>query len=147
MAGIGAVASVASTVISAAGTIAAGKAQKQQHDFQAAQQEVQAKEQRAVAQQEALEDAREKRFALSTLQNRAAASGLGAADPTVLDLMGEIAQYGTLQEQLTRFGGNANAERSLSAAELSRMRGEAAQASAFASGAASIIGGFGRAFG
>jgi len=147
MAGIGAVASLASTVISAAGTIAAGKAQKQQADFQAAQLEVQAKEERAVAQQDALETARKKRLSLSTLQNRAAASGFGAADPTVLDLMGEIAKYGTFEEQLARFGGNSRAERSLSSAELAKMRGAAAQSSAFASGAASIIGGVGRAFG
>jgi len=58
MAGIGAIASLAGTVISAAGTISAGKAKKQQDDFRAAQFEVQAKEERAVAQQDALETAR-----------------------------------------------------------------------------------------
>ncbi len=146
MAGLGAVASLAGTVISAAGTIAAGKAQKRQYEYQAAQYEVQAKEERAVAQQDALETARKKRLALSSAQAQAAASGFGAADPSVLDLMGEIAKYGTFEEQLTRYGGNARAERSLSSAELARMRGAAAQSAAGFSAARTIIGGFGRAF-
>ena len=61
--------------------------------------------------------------------------------------MGEIAKYGTFEEQLTRFGGNARAERSLSSAELAKMRGAAAQSAAGFSAAGTIIGGFGRAFG
>ena len=144
MAGLGAIATIASlagTAVSAVGTIAAGRANKQAADHQAAQLEVRAKGERATAQQDALELARKKRLSLSRLQARAAASGFSATDPTVLDLTGETAAYGTFREQVARFGGDARSADLRASAEGSRARGAAALQNAGFSAAKTIIGG------
>jgi hypothetical protein len=144
MAGLSALAtigSLAATAVSAVGTIAAGRAQKQAADHRAAQLEVEAKQERATAQQDALAVARKKRLELSRLQAQAAASGFGAADPTVLDLAGEAAKYGTLQQQLARYGGDVRAETLISSAEASRAQGTAAMRNASFNAAGTILGG------
>lgn len=144
MAGLSAIATIASlagTAVSAIGTIAAGRAQKQMADHQAAQLEVRAKEERATAQQDALEIARKQRLELSRIQARAAASGFGATDPTVLDLTGEAAEYGTFRQQIARYGGEARAEDLKASAEGERARGAAALQSAGFSAAGTILGG------
>lgn len=144
MAGLSAIATIASlaaTAVSAVGTIAAGRAQKQAADHQAAQLEVEGKQERAKAQQDALELARKKRLELSRLQARTAASGFGAADPTVLDLTGEAAQYGTLNQQLARYGGEVRAEDLKASAAGTRARGEAALRSSYFNAAGTILGG------
>lgn len=144
MAGLSAIATIASlagTAVSAIGTIAAGRAQKQAADHQAAQLEVNAKHEQAKAQHEALEVARKKRLELSRLQTRAAASGFGAADPTVLDLTGEVAQYGTLQQQLARYGGEVRGEDLRASAAGARARGEAALRNSYFNAAGTILGG------
>ena len=144
MAGLSAIATIASlagTAVSAVGTIAAGRAQKQAADHQAAQLDVRAKEERATAQQKALEVARERRLALSRLQARAAASGFGATDPTILDLAGETAAYGTLRQQIARYGGEARAADLTASAEGARARGSAALQNAGFNAAGTILGG------
>ncbi len=144
MAGLSAIATIASlaaTAVSAVGTIAAGGAQKQAADHRAAQLEVEATQERAKAQQDALAVARKKRLELSRLQARAAASGFGAADPTVLDLTGEVAQYGTLAQQRARYGGDVRAEGLRSSAAGARAQGAAAMRNASFSAAGTILGG------
>lgn len=143
MAQIGAVIGLVGTFVQAAGTIAAGKAQmkaaRQQQEvaeYEAKQLDIRAKEERSAAQQEAMEIARQKRLALSALQNRAAASGFMATDPLTYDLMGEIEQYGTLQEQRAQYGGRSRAKGVEAQAEGRRMSGRAA----LAEGRAALIG-------
>src|SRR4051812_8366945 len=92
------VATVAGGALSAAGTLMggsaaadAGQAQQQAQYFKAAQEEQAAQESRAGAQRVALDKAREGRLLQSKLQAGAAASGGGAADPTILNLAGGIA--------------------------------------------------------
>jgi hypothetical protein len=141
MAGLAAVASLVGTAVSAIGTIAAGKAQQNAANYEAAQMEVKAKEERASAQRDAMDMARKRRLALSNLQARAAGSGLGAADPTVLDLTGEVAQYGTYQEQLAMYGGESRSEELKASAAGRRAAGAAAMQNAYFGAADTILGG------
>jgi len=141
MAGLSAIVSLVGTAVSAIGTIAAGRAEKQAADHRAAQLDVQAKSERASAQQEALEIARKKRLGLSRIQARAAASGFGATDPTVLDLTGEAAKYGTYRQQIARYGGEAQAADLNASAEGARLRGRSAVQNAGFRAAGTILGG------
>lgn len=120
---ISAVTAVAGAGLTAMGTIAAGQAQADQAnaqaqivaqqaraqeiaaEYEAKQLEQKGKEELAQGQQEMLEQRRRKNLALSTLQSRAAGSGFTATDPTALNLAGDIAEYGSLQEQMSLYGG------------------------------------------
>lgn len=106
------ISTAAGTALSAAGTIASGKAMAQQarneanvRRWQAEQMEVQGKEEFAMSQRQADQLRREKKLALSRLQATSAASGFTANDPTTLDLAGDIEQYGTFREQMALYGG------------------------------------------
>lgn len=141
--GIGGFLSIAGTVVSAVGTIASGQAQRQAADFQAAQYEQQAKEERAAAQQQGFEIAHNKKLALSRNQAIAASSGLSATDAGSLDLMGDIARYGTWQEQIAQYGGDSRAAGYNAQAGATRASGKAAQTASFIDAASTIAGGFG----
>lgn len=132
---------LAGTAVSAVGTIAAGqqaakigameqqrlvaegKAAKQAAEYQAAQFDVQAKNERAMGQREAEQYRRQKKLALSKLTAGAAASGFSATDATALALSDEIEEYGTLQEQMAAYGGEARATGSRAQAEATRFSG------------------------
>lgn len=138
--------SLLGAVVAAAGTIAAGKAQKESAYYQAQQYELKSKEEAAAGQREAMEAERNKQLVLSKQQSLAAASGLGATDPTIVELAGETAKRGTYQAQMLRYGGEERATGLRAQAVASRMSGDAALAGAQASAAGSIIGGFGSMF-
>lgn len=99
---------MAGTAVSAMGTIAGGKAAQQagqagaqSKEFEAKQLEQQAMESRASQQRVAMERRREGVLLNSKMQARAAASGGGADDPTVVNLAQDIAgrsEYGALME-------------------------------------------------
>jgi hypothetical protein len=125
----------AGTAVSAAGTIAGGKAAadagaraKEGYDFKALQEEQAAQESRAVGQRAALEKRREARFLTSKLQARAAASGGAADDPGVIDLAGDIAERGEYDALMEMFKGENRARGLEDSATGSRMTGEAAYA-------------------
>jgi hypothetical protein len=153
MAALATIASIAGTVVSAIGTIAAGKAQARAAEYEAAQLDVRGKEERAGAQREALEKKRETKLALSRHQAVTAASGLGTVDPTVTDQLGEIAEYGTYQQQLAQYGGDSRARELDYQARATRMSGKTQMRGAMYSAAGTILGGastmfnrFGRAY-
>lgn len=138
---IATVASLAGTAVAAQGTIAAGKAQKQAADYEAAQLNIKGKEEMAAAQQEAEGYAHQKDQALSSLQAKSAASGFSATDPTSLAMADEIAKYGTLQEQMSMYGGESRKAGIDSQATARRMEGKAAMKGAKLSAMGTIIGG------
>ena len=146
MAGLAAAASIVGTVVSAVGTIAAGRAQRESADHQAAQYDIRAKEERAAAQNEAQQYRQRAKLVGSKLQATSAASGFGASDPTVLDLAGDIASTGILQAALTRYGGESRAQGVEGQAEGLRMSGRAAETGSFYNAAATVIGGAGSLF-
>lgn len=138
---IAAVATIAGSVVSASGTLAAGKAAQQSANYEAQQLDVEAKNKQAEAQIEAGEYKRKKDLALSNLQANAAASGFSATDPTSLALADEIARYGTFQEQLAQYGGTSTRAGLEAQAEGRRVSGKAARAGASYSAAGTILGG------
>ena len=141
MAGLSSIVSLVGTVVSAAGTIAAGQSSRQAAEYEAAQYDIKAKEERAAGQLEAMELARQKRLALSRNQATAAASGFAASDPSILDLAGRIGSYGALQESLAQYGGASRAEGLGAQAEGTRLSGRAREQGAYFDAASTILGG------
>lgn len=138
---IATIATIAGTAVSAAGTIAAGRAQQAAANFEAAQYEIKAQEERAAAQREQFALKRKKNLALSRLQSLSAASGFDPTGPTELDITGEIAQYGTFQEQMARYAGESRAQGLRDAAGASRATGLAQRRGASLSAIGTILGG------
>ena len=151
---------LAGSAVSAMGTIAggraaqqAGQAQQQSLEFRAKQEEMAAQESRASQQKVALERRREGTLLQSKLQARAAASGGGASDPTVVNLAEDIAgrtEYAALTEM---YKGENRARGLEDQAIGSRMTGAAALAegnmkrkAANLSAIGTIIGGAGSMF-
>ncbi len=142
------------TGVSAMGTIASGKAAEQAgrqaqqaREFEALQQEQAAQESRAAAQRQAIDKRREGQLLLSRLQARAAASGGGADDPTVLDLGGGIAERGEYEALTEMYRGENRARGLEDSAVGSRMTGEALRAEGEAKKRASRLSAFGTLIG
>jgi hypothetical protein len=140
---IGTIATVAGTVIGAAGQMAAGKQAQAAANYEAQQQEVAAKEEMAAAAHERDQLRRRKELSLSTLQTNAAASGFSATDPTALNLADEIERYGTVQEQMAMYGGSSRAAGRRSQAEAARMSGRAAKQGATYRAVGTVLSGVG----
>lgn len=116
----GQVASGASTLVNMAGSILGGNAEaraariaaknsKKSAAFESAQLRQQAGQERASSQREAIEQARQARLAQSTAVARAAASGAGASDPTVLKIIGDLAAEGEYNARAALFSGEERA--------------------------------------
>jgi hypothetical protein len=118
--------SLAGGMIQAKGARAAGRAQQQAQYYEAAQREQQAQEQRAAAQRVLLETRKKTERVQSTLQARAAASGAGATDPTVLGLGEDIAGQGEYEGLMAMYKGE-NAARGIQDQAIGdRLTGDAA---------------------
>lgn len=141
--GLSSILGLVGTAVSAAGTLAAGAAQKSAADFQAEQLEKQGAEERAAAQREADRAKKEKDFILSRQQAVASASNLGALDETVLDLAGDVAQQGAVNEGMIRYGGEERAKGRRAQAAAARLEGKAAQTGSYFGAAGTLMGGLG----
>lgn len=128
------------TAISAAGTVAAGAAEKQNQDFIAKQEEMKAKEEFAASQRDAQQQKKEAQLALSRQQALAASSGGGAgADaPTIVKLMSDTAGQGQLNAASSLYGGQQRQAGLMDSAKGRRASGRA-------SFLGSVLGGFGQA--
>lgn len=98
MAAIGLIGSIIGGGFSIAGGYAAadaarqqGEAEKQAAYYSAATEERQAMAERATSQRKSFDQRRQEQLVQSSLQAKAAASGAGASDPTVINLASEIA--------------------------------------------------------
>jgi hypothetical protein len=152
--------SLVGSLVSAAGTIAAGSAQNSAAQAQAqmsvyrAQQESQAAAiSRATGQRKAEEESRKGELAQSQLQARAAADGGMATDPTVLALGEDIAGRAALGKRIEYFKGEEEAIGHLDQSTLYHMQadaqlaqGRAAQKASMFSALGTIIGGAGSAY-
>jgi hypothetical protein len=96
---------VAGTVVGAVGTLvsaesqataakAAGKDANRVAKWEAAQMERNAGQERAAAQREAIEERRQGRLAVSRARALAGASGAGVSDPTVTNILADLASQG-----------------------------------------------------
>lgn len=106
----------AGTALSAASTIAGGKAAQQSAlaqqralEFRAQQQDAAAQETRAIAGRAAQDKRQEAALAQSKLQARASASGGGADDPTIVNLAQDLAGSGEYAALMEMYKGESRA--------------------------------------
>jgi hypothetical protein len=121
---------VIGTVMSARGEMAAGKAQAQAYEFQARQYQQQALADQASSQRKAIEERRKADLAISRGRAVAAASGAGASDVTVNELMGGIAETGDYNVLSALFEGDEAAAGKRMAASAARYQGAEAKRTA-----------------
>ena len=141
MAGIGGIMSALGSFVSAAGTLAGGRARQKAAEFEAARDEVQAGEAKALAQRDAERLSRERRLALARMQALQAASGFAAGGPTSLRLRAQSDAQGRFRQEMAQFGGDSRAAGLKNDAAAARMAGETAVQKAQFGATRSIIGG------
>ena len=124
------VASVAAGAIKARNTLAAGKAEQQAAnarkaalDHQAAQARQQAGQERASSQRASFEKRRQAKLLESKGLARAAASGAGAGDPTVENILGDIGAEGEFRALSELFTGEERARGLETQADLRNFEG------------------------
>lgn len=132
----------------------AGQRQRQAAEFEAEQLEIQSGQSIAAAQRRMLEERRQARLAQSRAQAVAAASGGGASDITVVNLISRIAAEGAYKEEIALYEGMDRSRQLRMAAKSKRFEGASAeQAGAFRQSAydtmalGSLVGGAGSLFG
>jgi len=114
------------TAATVAGTIGAGYAQKQEAEFTAEQQKRAGTEELAIATREAEDRRRKTAYVLSEQKAKAASSGGGVTNPTILDIMGETAQEGDYLARSDLASGKNKAAGLFDKAAASKYRGKAA---------------------
>lgn len=134
--------SVIGALVSAAGSIVGGIAANNQAKAQAQAMTVRAGEERAASQREAIDRSREAKLVMSRQQAVAAASGGGAADPTVVNLMAGVAARGDYNSATALYEGETKGRGLEYQATLTRMQGRQAMFAGFINGASSILSGF-----
>ena len=115
------------TVMSAVGARNAGVAAQQESNFRAKQGEINAGQERASAQRQMIEDLRRTRIAQSRGQAVAAASGAGALDPSVMDIMGDLETEGRYRAATSGYEGEERARDLETGAVLARYEGKNAK--------------------
>jgi hypothetical protein len=95
----------AGATIAAYSSVQQGKAANRAAQFEAGQMEHNAKEARAASQRDAMEQRRRAEVAQSRALAVAAASGAGALDPTVIELIGDIEAEGDLNARTALYAG------------------------------------------
>jgi len=130
-----------STVLQAAGSIKAGKAADRLAEFKAQQLEQKAGQERAVSQRKAASARRSARYAESRALALAAASGGGASDPTVVNIMAGIAGEGEMAAQAALYEGEERARGSEMAATASRYEGAQAKRAGYIKAGTTVMSG------
>lgn len=119
-----------------------GNAERGAANFQAAQMEQNAGQEKATSQRQAIEARREAGIANSAVRARAAASGGGADDPSVLNIEGHNAGVGEYEALTSLYQGDEAARQDLMGASAKRYGGaQARQASVFKAGSTLLSGG------
>jgi hypothetical protein len=113
------------TAISAASAYSAGQNQKQQAQIIAQQQEDQGKREMAASILEANQERKKARFVKSRARAVAAASGAGASDPTVEDIMAGIDAEGEYNAMMALSNGSYLNQGRVNQAAASRSAGAA----------------------
>lgn len=151
---------IGATLVQASGTLAAGRAEQQAAnaraqglEHQAAQGRQAAGQERATAQRAAIEQRRQGRFLASRSLAVAAASGAGAGDPTVENILGGIGAEGEFRALSELFIGEeralgleTQADLRIFESEQERRAGKAARRASRGTAFAQILGGGATAF-
>lgn len=149
MSGFETIAAIAGTALSAAGTIAAGQAEKRNADYIAKQEEMRGQEEFAASQREAQQYKREASLAQSRAQALAAASGGGAGTdaPTIVKIMSDTAGQGALNANTAIYGGVSRRAGLMDSARGRRASGRASLMGSYLSAFGQTATGLGKAFG
>jgi hypothetical protein len=129
------------SLVGAIGAMSSANNQAAALEAQAKERERVAAQERANAQRVAVEKQREEKLIQSTLQARAAASGGGAQDPTVVRLASGIAQEGNYQTRGAIYEGESKAAVLEGQAAIDRMEARSARTAGMFSAFGSVIGG------
>lgn len=114
------------TTASVLGTIGAGYAEKQEAEFEAEQQKRAGTQELAISTREAEDRRKKTAFVLSEQKAKAASSGGGVTNPTILDIMGDTAQEGDYLARSDLASGKNKAAGLFDRAAASKYRGKAA---------------------
>lgn len=133
--------SLVGTLAAAGGQADAGAAERNAAYFRAQQEERNAQEERAASQRRAISKRNQVGSAQSTLLARAAASGGGADDPTIISLATGIEGEGEYQALSEMYLGENRARGLEDQAMASRMTGDAAYRAGQTRSTATLIGG------
>lgn len=125
LAAIGTVVSVVGTIASFAAAQAQADATQEAANYKAMMERRRANEERAAASRRAADRRQERDIAQSALQARAAASGGGASDPTIIKLGQGIETEGTYQALVERYIGEVRGQNLETQANLTEFEGRA----------------------
>jgi hypothetical protein len=101
-----------------------GKRRKDIGEFEAQQLELEAAQSRGVGMRTAQDETLKTELVNSAALARAAASGAGASDPTVLNIISRTAGVGAYRSSLAMYEGEAQARMDLMRAETARAEGD-----------------------
>lgn len=131
----------AGTLFSASNQADAGSQEKELANYQASQLERNAGQSQAVAQRQAIEERRKARLLESRAQAVAAASGGGASDSTVVNLIGNIEKQGEYNALTALYNGDMQAANMKEEAGIRRKTGKAAAYAGQTQAASTILSG------
>lgn len=134
---------IAGTVMSAAGQLRQGQAEKQVADYNAGVMRTAAGQERAASQREAQDTRRQLGIAQSNLLAAAAAGG-DASSPGFADLVGDLEREGELRAQMKLFEGEDRARGLESKANLTQYEGKMAKRNATTKAFSTLLEGGGK---
>lgn len=105
----------------------AGEQSRVNAQYQAAQQEQAAGQEQAAAQRRALDETRRARLIASRALALTGASGAGASDPTIVNLLADLKGEGAYRSSVALYGGEERARLLRQGALTSEMEGQVAQ--------------------
>jgi hypothetical protein len=139
--------SVAGGIAQSNASLAMGEASQKQAEYKAKQLEQQSNEARAAAQRVSEDERHKLTIAQSSMQARAASQGAGATDDTVIKLDEDLAGKGEYNALGEMYNGENRARGIQMQADSSRFDGQIAKMGYESKASASLIQGFGDAFG
>jgi hypothetical protein len=131
----------ASTVIGVAGTIQQGSNQQKLLNYQAEQRDEDAKAAQADAQRESLIERKKAKNLMSRARAVAGASGAGSSDPTVTNILTDIATQGEVNALNALYSGDTQARGLRSGAGMARNEGRAARTASYMDAASTGLSG------
>lgn len=134
-------------MLKGAGTIMGGQAQAGALKSEAKQYEIGASNIRGMGQREAVEERRQADIQQSRALALAAASGGGASDPTVMDIMARLAGEGEYRALSKMYSAETEAQGYDNAAKVRKFEAKNTRTAALIGGAGSILGAAAKQFG
>lgn len=130
---------VAGTAVKAGGTILSANSQAKALRKEAQQLDIQAGAERATSQRSAMEERRQARLTASTALARAAASGAGASDPTVINLIAGLEGEGEFRALTQLYNGEEEARGLEAQARARRKEAKNAKRAGYIGAASTIL--------